>query len=162
MVTPSGDAAHSTIAGDPPLGQAKSQEYLGRAGLGLAVSMRERGRMTDHSPLQRKKQPSGLGMFGRISRTVSRQSDTRAETRYAGAIPEGTALAVEGAPAGVINVSRSGMKICGELGEREIGENLSVEFDGFEPMTGRLVWMNGPEAGIALPAHSIGLFDRAQ
>lgn len=116
---------------------------------------------TDHSPLQRKKQPSGLGMFGRISRTVARQADHRAERRYADAVPQGTALSIEGTPASVLNVSPSGMKIRAALGEKEIGEPVAVSFEGFEEMTGQLVWIRGAEAGIALPPQSIELFDRA-
>lgn len=116
---------------------------------------------TDHSPLQRKKRPSGLGLSGRISRTVARQADTRAECRYGDAIPEGTTLMIEGAPAVVLNVSPSGMKVRGDLGEKEIGEAICVAFDGFEEMTARLVWSNGADAGIALPPQSIELFNRA-
>jgi hypothetical protein len=116
---------------------------------------------TDHSPLQRKKKPSGMGMLGRISRTVSRQSDTRMEGRFADAVPEGTSLRVEGVPVRVVNVSPSGMKVFGSFRETEIGNDLAIEFEGFEPMAGRLVWLNGAEAGIALPPQSIELFDRA-
>ncbi len=116
---------------------------------------------SDHSPLQRKKKPSGLGIMGRINRTVARQVDHRAERRYADAVPESTGLSIGDAPVRVINVSPSGMKVRGELGERDIGDEVPVAFDGFEPMTGQLVWMSGMEAGIALPPHSIELFDRA-
>lgn len=116
---------------------------------------------SDHSPLQRKKQPSGLGMIGRINRIVTRQVDHRAERRYGDAVPENTALSIADAPMQVINVSPSGMKVRGDLGERDIGTTLPVTFDGFEPMTGQLVWINGREAGIALPPHAIELFDRA-
>ncbi|MFM5950377.1 MAG: PilZ domain-containing protein [Novosphingobium sp.] len=115
---------------------------------------------TDHSPLQRKKKPSGLGMLGRINRTVSRQSDTRLESRFADAVPEGTSLRVEGVPVRVVNVSPSGMRVFGDIRETEIGNDLAIEFEGFDPMAGRLVWLNGPEAGIALPPQSIELFDR--
>lgn len=116
---------------------------------------------TEHSPLQRKKKPSGLGMLGRISRTVSRHSDTRLESRFSDAVPEGTSLRVEGVPVRVVNVSPSGMKVFGNIRETEIGNDLAIEFEGFEPMAGRLVWLNGAEAGIALPPQSIELFDRA-
>ncbi len=116
---------------------------------------------SDHSPLQRKKQPSGMGMLGRIARTVSRQTDTRAEQRYGDAIPEGTTLVIEGVPVRVLNVSPSGMKVRGEFAEREIGEKVAVAFEGFDGMTGQLVWRNGEDAGIALPPQAIELFDRA-
>lgn len=118
---------------------------------GIAVS--------DHSPLQRKKQPTGLGMFGRIDRRVSRQVDHRAERRYSDAVPPSTQLAVEGELAKVVNVSPSGMKVRGNPIAREIGDPLRIEFEGFPEMTGQLVWMSGTYAGISLPPHSIELFD---
>lgn len=116
---------------------------------------------SDLSPLQRKKQPTGLGLLGRIDRRVSRQADHRAEQRYADAVPQGTQLAIEGALAKVVNVSPSGMKIRADLAEHEIGDPVRVEFEGFPELTGQLVWINGPDAGISLPPHSIELFDRA-
>ena len=116
---------------------------------------------TEHSPLQRKKQPSGLGMFGRINRAVTRSVNHRAERRYADAIPEGTALAIGGENVHVLNVSPSGIKIKGALEEAEIGDKINLAFEGFPAMTGQLVWMNSGEAGIALPEASIELFDRS-
>ena len=115
---------------------------------------------TDHSPLQRRKRPSGLGMSGRISRAVTRNVDHRAERRYADAIPEGTALAIGGENVHVLNVSPSGIKVRGLREEAEIGHNIDLAFEGFPAMTGQLVWINGAEAGIALPEASIELFDR--
>ncbi|MEY4953683.1 MAG: hypothetical protein RL299_2107 [Pseudomonadota bacterium] len=116
---------------------------------------------SDMSPLQRKKQPSGLGLVGRIDRRVSRQADHRAERRYSDAVPQGTRLAVEGEQAIVVNVSPSGMKVCGTLIAREIGDPVRIEFEGFPEMTGQLVWMSGSDAGISLPPQSIELFDQA-
>lgn len=116
---------------------------------------------SDQSPLQRKKKPTGLGMAGRISRLIPREAEHRAERRYGDAVPEGTALAIEGAPARVLNVSPSGMKVCGDLTEKDIGDSIAVNFDGFDEMTGQLIWIRGTEAGIALPPQSIELFDRA-
>ncbi|HEX4848877.1 MAG TPA: hypothetical protein VFV30_12090 [Novosphingobium sp.] len=136
------------VHGHDPLLSRREQIMAGIAG-------------SDHSPLQRKKKPSGMGLYGRINRTVSRQADTRAERRYGDAVPEGTALSIGGTPAEVLNVSPSGLKVRCDMGERDIGTELGIAFDGFEPMTGQLVWINGPEAGIALPPQSIELFDRA-
>ncbi|MFM5917068.1 MAG: hypothetical protein ACKOOL_05980 [Novosphingobium sp.] len=116
---------------------------------------------TDQSPLQRRKKPSGLGMFGRINRMVSRSVDHRAERRYADAIPEGTALAIGGERVRVMNVSPSGIKVRGLPEAAEIGESVELAFEGFPEMTGQLVWMNGSEGGIALPEASIELFDRS-
>lgn len=143
-----GAATLSRAANHDPLLSRREQIMSGIAG-------------SDHSPLQRKKQPSGLGIMGRINRTVSRQVDHRAERRYGDAVPESTALSIADVPVRVVNVSPSGMKVRGDLGERDIGDELPVAFDGFEPMTGQLVWISGRDAGIALPPHSIELFDRA-
>lgn len=144
-------AAHSIAASsalhDPLL--SRREQIMA----GIAVS--------DHSPLQRKKQPTGMGMFGRIDRRVSRQADHRAERRYSDAVPPSTQLAVEGELAKALNVSPSGMKVRGNLTAREIGDPVRVEFEGFPEMTGQLVWMSGQEAGISLPPHSIELFDQA-
>ncbi len=116
---------------------------------------------TDHSPLQRRKKPSGLGMFGRINRVVSRSVDHRAERRYGDAIPEGTALAIRGENVRVLNVSPSGLKVRGLPDQAEIGDSIDLAFEGFPGMIGQLVWMNGADAGIALPPSSIELFDRS-
>jgi hypothetical protein len=116
---------------------------------------------TEQSPLQRRKKPSGLGMFGRINRVVSRSVDHRAERRYADAIPEGTTLAIRGERVHVLNVSPSGLKVRGLQCESEIGDQVDLSFEGFPEMTGQLVWMNGPDGGIALPPASIELFDRS-
>lgn len=116
---------------------------------------------TDHSPLQRRKKPSGLGMFGRINRVVIRSVDHRAERRYGDAIPEGTALAIRGESVHVLNVSPSGLKVRGLPDQAEIGDSIDLTFEGFPEMIGQLVWMNGAEAGIALQPSSIELFDRS-
>ena len=116
---------------------------------------------SDFSPLQRRKQPLGLGMIGRINRTVSRSVDHRAERRYADAIPEGTTLEIAGEGMRVLNVSPSGIKVKGALDERDIGDKIDLAFAGFPAMTGQLVWINGDVAGISLPQASIELFDRA-
>ncbi len=141
-------AISNVIAFPDPLLSRREQIISGIAG-------------SDLSPLQRKKKPSGMGMHGRINRLVSRQADHRAELRYGDAVPEDTALRIEGVAVRVVNVSPSGMKVSGRFGETEIGDDVAVEFDGFEPMAGQLVWLNGADAGIALPPGSIDLIDRA-
>ncbi|MCC6926463.1 hypothetical protein [Novosphingobium sp.] len=115
---------------------------------------------SDMSPLQRSKKPTGLGLTGRIDRRVSRKVNHRGERRYSDAVPEGTQLAVEGELAKVVNVSSSGLRVHADLRAREIGDPVRVEFEGFPEMTGQLVWMNGPNAGISLPPQAIELFDR--
>ena len=98
--------------------------------------------------------------LGYARRAVTRNVDHRAERRYADAIPEGTALAIGGENVHVLNVSPSGIKIGGAPKEAEIGDNIDLAFEGFPKMSGQLVWINGGNAGIALPEASIELFDR--
>lgn len=112
---------------------------------------------SDRSPLQARKQPSGLGLGGRIIRLVRRRTDHRLERRFADAVPIGTALAIDGQPVELCNVSASGIRVRGALGEAGIGQRLAVEFTGCEPLTGHVVWRNDHEAGIALPERSIDL-----
>ena len=76
------------------------------------------------------------------------------------AILEGTALAFGGEIV-CVNVSPSGLKVRGLPEEAEIGEKIDLAFEGFPAMTGQLVWINGSDAGIALPEASIELFDRS-
>lgn len=116
---------------------------------------------SQQSPLQRAKRPSGLGLSGRIGRSVTRNADHRAEQRYADAVPKGTALAIGGSVMQVLNVSPSGIRVSGLPGTHAIGLKLDLSFEGFPAMIGELVWMNGAEAGFALPEASIELFDRS-
>ena len=115
----------------------------------------------DFSPLTRRKQPIGHGLARLIRRTVRRTVDHRTEHRHADAVPEGTALEFAGEGVRVLNVSSSGIKIKGALAEREIGESIDLAFTGFPALTGQVVWINGHEAGIALPQAAIELFGRA-
>ena len=98
--------------------------------------------------------------LGNAQRAVTRNVDHRAERRYADAVPEGTALAIGGEHVRVLNVSPSGIKVCGLPAAAEIGTQIDLAFEGFPAMTGQLVWINGSDAGIALPEASIELFDR--
>lgn len=114
----------------------------------------------ERSPLQRRKGKSGLSLAGFITRQVSRQADTRAEPRFADAIANAPgALRVAGTEAEVRNVSASGLSVRGAPAG-EIGDELEVEFEGFEPYSGRLVWRREDRAGIALPPQTIELCDR--
>ena len=99
--------------------------------------------------------------LGNAQRAVTRNADHRAERRYADAIPEDTALAIGGENVRVLNVSPSGIKVRGLREEAEIGHKIDLAFEGFPAMTGRVVWMGGSDAGIALPEASIELFDRS-
>lgn len=116
---------------------------------------------SDFSPLQRRKKPSGLGMFGKINRVTVRQVDHRNEPRHGDNLDQGPSkVIVDGTSGSVRNVSASGLRVfMPSVIEREIGEKVAVEFEGFEPIKGRIVWMNRTEVGISLPPHTIELFD---
>ena len=116
---------------------------------------------SDFSPLQRRKQPSGLGMFGKISRATVRKVDHRLETRYGDNLEGGPSkVTIDGVSGSVRNVSPSGIRaFMPEVLEREIGEEVKVTFEGFDPIKGQIVWMNQTELGVSLPPHTIELFD---
>ncbi len=115
---------------------------------------------TERSPLQRRKGKSGLSLAGFITRQFARQTDTRAEPRFTDAIANAPgALRIAGAEAKVRNVSASGLSVRGAPAG-EIGDELEVEFEGFEAYPGRLVWRRDDQAGIALPPQTIELCDR--
>lgn len=117
---------------------------------------------SDLSPLQRRKQPTRLGLLGRISRLISRQADHRSEPRYDDAVAHGSSLVVAGRPVRVVNVSQSGIKVHGNLGRNGIGDRVALEFENFCSVTGQVVWMKGQETGIALPPQSIEVVERAE
>lgn len=112
---------------------------------------------TERSPLLRRKAKSGAGIMGFINRQVVRQTNYRFEQRFADPVATGsTQLQVEGRDARVINVSASGLRLAVDL-EAEIGNEVSVEFEGFDSYPGRLVWLRDGEAGISLPPNTIEL-----
>lgn len=116
---------------------------------------------SDCSPLQRRKKPSGLGMFGKISRTRAREADHRGEQRYGENLECGPSkVVIEGLSGSVRNVSASGLRaFMPQVLECQIGDKVPVEFEGFEPVKGRIIWMNQTEIGLSLPPQTIELFD---
>jgi hypothetical protein len=114
---------------------------------------------TGTSPLSTRKRQSGNGMLTMISRTVQRRSETRAELRHADqALTGPMELTVAGKPARVADVSSSGLRVYAEL-EAEIGQELAIDFAGFDCINGRLVWVGGGEAGFSLPDNALDLED---
>lgn len=111
------------------------------------------------SPLSARKQPLRSSMLRMISRTVPRRIDLRAEERHADqALTGPMALAVAGQPARVADVSSSGLRVTATI-EAEIGQQLTIDFAGFDSIEGRLVWMGGGEAGFSLPTGALDLDD---
>lgn len=112
---------------------------------------------TGLSPLSTRKRQSSNGMQTMISRTVQRRIDTRAEPRHADqALTGPMELSVDGQSARVADVSSSGLRVFAEI-EAEIGQELAIDFTGFDGIAGRLVWMGGGEAGFSLPTDALDL-----
>lgn len=111
----------------------------------------------DTSPLKTKKQSAGGRIADMIVRRVPRESDQRREERFADAISTAPmVLKLDGRDAGIDNVSCSGLKVQAELDD-DIGSRIAVEFAGFPPMAGTLIWRSDRAAGISLPRDSIAL-----
>jgi hypothetical protein len=117
--------------------------------------------VADRSPLVQRKAKSGAGIMDFITRQVVRQTNYRYEQRYSDPVSIGNAeLRVAGCDAQVINVSPSGLRLAVEF-KAQIGDEVSVEFAGFEVYPGRLVWLRDGEAGVSLPPNTIELSERA-
>ena len=116
---------------------------------------------SEHSPLQRRKKPSGLGLRGKINRLSVRTANHRFETRYGDNLDQGPRqVVIAGLSGSVRDVSPSGLRAhMPQVLDNEIGDEVEVLFDGFEPIVGRVVWMYQTELGVSLPPHTIELFD---
>lgn len=173
------DGAVMGVEFDAPLHPAVAARYMPSAGSHAAnhdaaltgvdplLSRREQIMAgivsSDHSPLQRRKSRTGLGMLGRISRTHRRSVDHRFEERHGEGLEGGPRdVLVSGAAGQIANVSPSGLRLrMQEPPGWTIGMELAVAFPGCEEITGKLVWMNDTEVGISLPPQAIDLFDAA-
>jgi hypothetical protein len=113
------------------------------------------------SPLQRRKKPTGLGISGKINRAFERKADHRYELRYGDNLDQHPGqVMIDNSAGSICNVSSSGLRaIMPKALNHQIGEEVPVQFEGFEPILGRVVWMNQTELGISLPPQSIDLFD---
>jgi hypothetical protein len=112
---------------------------------------------SDLSPLKRRKQPTGVGISGSISRTFARKTDHRHELRFRNPTTSGQMdLTISARPAQIEDISSSGLRVCTDF-EAQIGADLRVEFGDFEPIVGKLIWQGKGEIGISLPPQSIDL-----
>jgi len=105
---------------------------------------------------RKQPQPDGKSFSGLIRRRSARVADHRRERRYPP--PGGTTGSVEVAQhrAKILNLSASGLQV--EFAARaEIGSLLPVVFEGFDGLTGQVVWARGGQLGLALPRDSIDL-----
>lgn len=109
------------------------------------------------SPLSTRKRPKGATWDSLVRRRFAREVDNRHENRFEELQGDGPVkISVDGCEALIKNLSASGLKIKTDL-PAEIGQHLPIEFKGFPPMTGRIVWMGHGMAGISLPPDSIAL-----
>lgn len=91
-----------------------------------------------------------------ITRTIPRRVEQRREERHTPAdVPD---LRFAGTPARVANMSTKGLKLMVDLDEG-VGETRAVEFPGFDPIEGRIIWIKNGATGIELPPEAIDLKD---
>ncbi len=105
---------------------------------------------------RRRKVEKGLASV-LIPRTERRATNQRREERYRG-IVERAGLTFRGKTllAKVVNISESGLMIETPIVPR-IGEELAVEFEGFEPLTGIVRWVRDGRFGLDLGEGAISL-----
>lgn len=105
---------------------------------------------------RRRKVEKGLtGLL--IPRAERRTSNQRREERYRGIVDRAT-LIFRGKTllAKVVNISESGLMIETSI-EPRIAEQIAIEFDGFEPLTGIVRWVRDGRIGIDLGEGAISL-----
>jgi len=109
--------------------------------------------------LLKRKEPKrdGKSICGLISRSASGPfREKRIEERFSP--PEqGLCLRVENEAVEVRDMSASGLGVAAKLEDPQIGAEIAVEFEGFEEITGRIVWVREGLAGLSLPADSLDL-----
>ena len=92
-----------------------------------------------------------------IPRVERRTTNQRREDRYRGIVDRATMvfrrkkLLVK-----VINVSESGLMVEASI-EPRIGENVRIEFEGFEPLAGVICWVREGRIGLDVGAGAISL-----
>ncbi|MEZ5735243.1 MAG: hypothetical protein R3E09_05445 [Novosphingobium sp.] len=107
------------------------------------------------SPVMNRKSPRGGNLQNLIARETTRSADHREAERFEDVVVTSPVkLKIKGSEALVENVSSGGVKITCEL-DAGIGDEVPVEFDGFQPMTGEVIWIGHGQAGISLPPDSI-------
>jgi hypothetical protein len=92
-----------------------------------------------------------------IPRVERRTTNQRREDRYRGIVDRATILfRRKRVLVKVVNMSESGMMIEAPIDAR-IGEQLKVEFEGFEPLSGVVCWARGGRLGLDLGDGAISL-----
>ncbi len=90
---------------------------------------------------------------------TARSAEQRRDERFADALCTGPMrLTIGSFPTQVREVSASGLKVAATF-EADVGTRVEVEFEGFEPMAGQIVWRRADEIGVSLPLDSLELYD---
>jgi len=112
---------------------------------------------SQEGPARHTKSPRGGGLAHSIRRSVPRRVEHREEERFFDSVRTGPMrLTIARRDAEVRNVSASGLKVACPV-EHEIGAQIAVAFDGFDPLAGRVVWRRLGEMGISLRRDSLAL-----
>jgi len=92
-----------------------------------------------------------------IPREERRTTNQRREDRYRGIVERATIVfRRKKTLVKVVNVSESGMMVESSI-EPRIGERVSVEFDGFEPLQGTICWVREGRIGLDVGDGAISL-----
>lgn len=122
--------------------------------------MRGQGQVA-HSLLSAKQPRAGNRELGTMVRRHSaRVVDQRLEARFPPPEEAQEGFTVAGSPAGIRDLSPSGLQVGTEL-SAEIGGEVRVSFSGFPAIAGTLVWVRGGASGVRLPDHALDLIEAA-
>jgi hypothetical protein len=92
-----------------------------------------------------------------IPRVERRTTNQRREDRYRGIVERATIVfRRKKVLVKVVNMSESGMMVEAPI-EPRIGEQVRVEFEGFEPLTGTVCWARAGRLGLDLGDGAISL-----
>ena len=112
--------------------------------------------VADKEERRRNKVESSLAAI-LIPRVERRTTNQRREDRYRGIVDRATVMfRRKRVLVKVVNISESGVMIEAEI-EPRIGEQLNVEFEGFEPLRGVVCWVRDGRCGIDLGDGAIQL-----
>src|SRR4028118_606096 len=104
--------------------------------------------VTDKEKCRRAKIEGSLSRI-LIPRVERRTTDQRREDRYRGIVDRATLVfRRKKVLVKVVNISESGMMVEASIVPR-IGEQMAVEFEGFEPLRGIVRWVRGGRGGVA-------------
>lgn len=92
-----------------------------------------------------------------IPRVERRTTNQRREDRYRGIVDRATMVfRRKKVLVKVINISESGLMVEATI-EPKIGEKVSIEFEGFEPLAGMIRWVRDGRIGLDVGEGAISL-----